>query len=400
MKTLIITIIIFSTTFSFAQKNKISPQMIQIGWSFISPIVLQKVNDPLTKEILSKAIPKIIKEDIKGAIFEIADATYRVKNVKILNKLFLAEQEALVTNALKAIKNKDYATAVNDIATLVTISDKYIKSGILDKPDSKLNETTDNLKTTLVKSEEVNGKVVIEKNSNYYFFVPNGFVKEIESKDTSINKFNLNLSSGNVFEIGIIKCETDDENWSIDYLEKNTESRDAWTSLVSQVFLKEKFGEGIPSPASFINTPNFKAYKLPYLVSAEASMTTSYLTFHNSCLYMIYFKSSQGEFPNNFKAFEEIISMFYFGESISFCQLKKIGKVKVINKSTYPYDLYNNGMLVETIKGKSEYNLNVPIGITNLKAIQKTGFMLYPTENKRSVTIKSPCQNETVEIGF
>ena len=374
--------------------------MIQIGWSFISPIVLQKVNDPLTKEILSKAIPKIIKEDVKGAILEIADATYRVKNVKILNKLFLAEQETLVTNALKAIKTKDYATAVNDIATLVTISDKYLKSGILDKPDSKLNETTENLKTTLVRSEEVNGKVIIEKNSNYYFFVPNGFVSEIESKDTSINKFNLKLPNGNGFEIGIIKYETDDENWSIDYLEKNAEFRDVWTSLISKEVLKEKFGEGTPSPASFINTPNFKAYKLPYLVSSEASMTTTYLTFHNSCLYMIYFKSSQGEFPNNFKTFEEIISMFYFGESFSFCELKKIGKVKVVNKSTNPYDLYKNGVLVETIKGKSEYDLNVPIGTTNLKAIQKTGFMMYPTENKRPVSIKSPCQSTIVEIGF
>ena len=92
--------------------------------------------------------------------------------------------------------------------------------------------------------------------------------------------------------------------------------------------------------------------------------------------------------------------MFFFGESIPFCQVKRIGKVNIINKSINPYDLYKNGQLITTIKGKSEFNLNVELGQSNLKAIQKSGFMMYPTENKRTVNIKSPCQNTTIEIGF
>ena len=374
--------------------------MIEMGWSFISPFVLQKVEDPLTREIISKSRPKIIREDIKGAVFEIADATYRIKNVKVLNKAFLTDQEVHLTKAINAIKTKDYATAVNEVATVVTISNKYINSGILDKEEAKPNESEKNTKTELVKSEEINGKVIIEKNSNYYFFVPNGTVSELGSKDSTISKFKLNLVNGKSFEIGIIKQQIDDENWSIDYLEKYPSFRDDWTSLVSKTVLKENFGEGISSPASLVNTSHFKAYKLPYLASSDASMTTSLLTFHNANLYLIYFKSSQSEFSSNSKEFTELIDMFFFGESIPFCQVKRIGKVNIINKSINPYDLYKNGQLITTIKGKSEFNLNVELGQSNLKAIQKSGFMMYPTENKRTVNIKSPCQNTTIEIGF
>jgi len=83
-----------------------------------------------------------------------------------------------------------------------------------------------------------------------------------------------------------------------------------------------------------------------------------------------------------------------------FCQNKKLGRVNVINKSTNPYDLYKNGELITTIKGKTEYKIYVEMGLTNLKATQKSGFMMYPTVNDRAVNVKSPCQNETVEIGF
>jgi hypothetical protein len=400
MKTLVTTILLLLTSFSFGQKLKLDPVMIEMGWNFLAPTVLQKVTDPLTKEILTKSIPKIIKEDAKGAIFEMADATYRIKNIRILNKAFLAVQEDGVNKAIKAIKSKDYATAVNQIATIVTISNNYIKSGILDKDDVKPNTNDNNTKTDLVKSEEINGKVVIEKNSNYYFFVPNGSVSEQESKDSTLTKFRLNLKDGSGFDIGIVKQEIDDENWSMDYLEKNPTFRENWTNILVKKVLKDKFGEGIASPSSLVSTANFKAVKLPYLATSDASMTTSLLTFHNSCLYLIYLKSSQSDFSAHYKEFESVINMFFFGEKVPFCKTKKLGRVNVINKSTNPYDLYKNGELITTIKGKTEYNIYVEMGLTNLKATQKSGFMMYPTVNDRTVNVKTPCQNETVEIGF
>jgi hypothetical protein len=400
MKTFVTIILVFLTSISFSQKLKLDPMMIEMGWNFVSPTVLQKVADPLTKEILTKTIPKIIREDAKGAIFEIADATYRIKKIRILNKAFLADQEVRVNKAIRAIKTKDYATAVNQIATIVTISDNYIKSGILDKEDLKPSAPDNSIKTDLVKSEEINGKVFIEKNSNYYFFIPNGTVSEQASKDTTLTKFKLNLKDGSGFEIGIVKEEVEDENWSMDYLEKNPTFRENWTNIMCKKVLKDKFGDGIASPATLINTANFKAIKLPYLVSSDALMTTSFLTFHNSNLYLIYFKSSQNDFSANYKEFESVINMFFFGEQMPFCQSKKLGRVNVINKSTNPYDLYKNGELVATIKGKTESNIYVEMGLTNLKATQKSGFVMYPTVNDREVNIKSPCQNVTVEIGY
>ncbi|MFM7053226.1 MAG: hypothetical protein ACKOX7_00645 [Bacteroidota bacterium] len=201
MKKLIFLALLFCNSFSFAQKAKLDPKLIEMGWSFLSPIVLQKIDDQFTKEVIAKAIPKIIKEDIRGAALEISEATYKFKNIKVLNKAFIKEQEIVITNAVKAIKTKDYAKAVNEIASVVILSDKYIKTGILDKPDASSSEPIVNSKSTLLKTDEINGKFVIENSSSYYFFIPDGYVTEIASADTSVDKFKLNLSGGSGFEI-------------------------------------------------------------------------------------------------------------------------------------------------------------------------------------------------------
>ncbi|MCC6251525.1 MAG: hypothetical protein IT238_03575 [Bacteroidia bacterium] len=400
MKPLSTSIFILMASLVFGQKMTLDPKMLEMGWNFVSPLVINKVEDPLTKEIITKTIPKIIREDVKGAAYEIGDAIYRIKNVKVLNKEYLIQQESSITVALSAIKHKDYAKAVNEMATLVAITDRYIKSGLLDKEEAKPSGIDNNIEANLVKNEEINGKVVIEKNSSYYFFIPNGTVSEIQSKDTTLTKFRFNSNSGRYFEIGIVKQQVDEENWSIDYLEKNPSFRDSWINIISTNVLKDKFGDGIASPASFVSTQNFKAYKLPYIATSDASMTTTFLTFHNANIYLIYFKSSQADFPANYKEFEEITNMFFFGEPLPFCQIKKIGKINIINKSLNPYDLYKNEEFITTINGKSEYKLNVAVGVTYLKATQKSGYMLYPTENKRTVNIKTSCQDATVEIGF
>lgn len=400
MKSLIFTILTIVSTFSFGQKMKLDPKMIEMGWSFVSPFVIKKIEDPLTKEIIAKTIPKIIREDIKGAVYEISDAVFRIKNVKVLNKEFLLIAENKLTVAYKAVRQKDYAKAVNEMAAVVVITDKYIKNGLLDKEVEKPSGIDTNVESRLVKNEEINGKVFIEKNSSYYFFVSNGTVSEQETGDSTLTTFMYNSSAGRKFEMGIVKVEMDDESLSIDNLEKNPPVREQFTSLMSKIVLKEKFGEGIASPASLITTPNFRAYKLPYLASADASMTTSFITFHNSNVFLIYFKSSQSDFTANYKEFEELTNMFFFGESLPFCEIKKMGKIIVVNKSINPYDLFKNGVFVATIQGKSEFKMNEKLGVTYLRAVQKSGHMLYPTENNRTVMIKSPCENGTVEIGF
>ena len=138
MKTKFVFLLLCLHLYTITQALTLDPKIVAMGWSFLSPIALSKIDDPLTKEIVSKAIPKIINDDIKGAVLEISDATYRVKKVKILNKAFLAEQEIYVNNAVKALRNQDYARAINEVATIVTLSDKYLKKGTLDKEDAKI----------------------------------------------------------------------------------------------------------------------------------------------------------------------------------------------------------------------------------------------------------------------
>jgi hypothetical protein len=136
------------------------------------------------------------------------------------------------------------------------------------------------------------------------------------------------------------------------------------------------------------------------LASKEALMTTTLITFHNAQEYAIYFKTSQSDYPENSKIFTELMNMFYFGERLQFCSIKRMGIVNVTNKSLNPYDLYCNGNLITTMKPKSEFKFNVPLGTNEIKAVQKSGFMLYATENLRTVIINGTCESKSIEVGF
>jgi hypothetical protein len=400
MKGIATCLLLLITAICSAQKLKVDPKMLELGWSFLSPIVLEKINDPLTKEIVEKSIPKIIRDDIKGAIVEVSDATLKIKNVKVVNKQYISIRENKVNKAFKAVKNKDYASAVNELSSLVAITNQYIKNGLIDKDVSQPSGIDNNVKADVVKSDEINGKVYIEKNSNYYFFVPNGSVSEISSPDTTLVKFNLKLTDGKSFEIGIARYDIEDENLSIETLEKNPAFRDDWTGVISKTVLKERFGDGIPSAAVLYNASNFRAYKLPYLATTNAAMTTSLLAFHNASLYLIYFKSSQNDFSSNNRQFEDLINMFYFGERMSLCEIKKTSKITVQNKSLNPYEVSLNGNIVGTVEGKKALDITVGIGTALVKAVQKTGYMVYPTINERKVNVSVYCQNEKIDIGF
>ncbi len=82
------------------------------------------------------------------------------------------------------------------------------------------------------------------------------------------------------------------------------------------------------------------------------------------------------------------------------CQKKKQGIINIQNFSSNPYSLYQDGKLLQVIQGKETVTFNVPLGEYSFKAVQNSGYLVYPTENIRTANIVEVCQEKTLKIGF
>lgn len=82
------------------------------------------------------------------------------------------------------------------------------------------------------------------------------------------------------------------------------------------------------------------------------------------------------------------------------CYKKQQGVVKVENHSSNPYDLYMGQKYLGIINGKNTQTFYLNKGYYEFKAVQRSGYMLYPTENIRSAKIENVCQEITLKVGF
>ncbi len=82
------------------------------------------------------------------------------------------------------------------------------------------------------------------------------------------------------------------------------------------------------------------------------------------------------------------------------CEKKQLGKITIQNLSTNPYDLYGGNKYLGIIDGGKMLTYYVGNGQYSFKAIQRSGFVMYPTENVRNTTITQVCQEETLKIGY
>ncbi|NLL28379.1 MAG: hypothetical protein GX259_06255 [Bacteroidales bacterium] len=81
------------------------------------------------------------------------------------------------------------------------------------------------------------------------------------------------------------------------------------------------------------------------------------------------------------------------------CQKNNQGVLTIVNKSSNPYLIYQNGNYIGEIAGKGVVNLYVNLGTTKFKAEQKSGYLLYATINNRTVEFNEACQELTITVG-
>lgn len=156
--------------------------------------------------------------------------------------------------------------------------------------------------------------------------------------------------------------------------------------------------------------PNLKFHKLKldsFLVLLEKSYNTCSDIFSNTLSNNITYEYELKEALFNAK---EIISRLdsmiknasleAYDEITPTCQKENTGTVTIINESINAYDLYCGDKLIKVIPGRTKYTFKVHPGIYNYNAIQRSGYLLFATQNKRTVVISKPCEDFTTDIGF
>ncbi|WP_121314431.1 hypothetical protein [Flavobacterium sp. 102] len=82
------------------------------------------------------------------------------------------------------------------------------------------------------------------------------------------------------------------------------------------------------------------------------------------------------------------------------CEKRQQGKIVIQNLSSNPYDLFQGTKFIQSMPGKSTATFYVNNGNYQFKAVQKSGYALYPTENIRNAQISGVCQEVVLKVGF
>jgi hypothetical protein len=400
-------------------KLELNPEMLKMGWQFASPLIIKQIPDPLAKEMLLRAMPKIIDKDVKGASYEIANAVSTVKKVKVLNKLFLAEIEKSVNLGIKAIQKKDYASVANNLLGLATLTDYYLKTGKLEQENAQVIANNEIKKESIVKNEVVNSKLHMDKNNNYLFFLTNGTISE--TSDTSFTEasvagedFKINLEDSKAYHLAIITAT--DENFKqvdIDAFKTENTKREEFKGLIS-ILMEQALGSGKIIKSEYADNYNVKGLKYTYTFTskkdASPEIANAIVTFNNNKMYIILFSTVMENFPTAKKAFDEMMSFFYIigademaasGSNLKPCEKNKTGFLVVTNTSNNPYDIYVNEKFKIRVAGKGKTEpFEIPEN-NNLKLYtrQVDGYMLYPTEKTSFIQVES-CKNYTWTVPF
>jgi hypothetical protein len=402
---------------SFAQNNQTTIQLISLGWSLVSPLIVNKIKDPLTKEIIIKSIPKLIVEDVKGAVFEVSDAIYRIKNVKVCNKEFLAHLEKNINAGIKDIKQKDYASAVNEVIGAISCTDTYIRTGILDKPDSKSQEIVSAEKSDIISATDVNSKLHLGKNNSYLFFVPDGIFTDntksnAEQASTSeLLDYEVALNDGKKYNLHLeVAFDEGLKDIGVENFQSNKEANDKFKTTISGI-LSENLGTGQIIKSEVANY-QFKALKYTYQYldnnTSVSSMANVLIAFHNSSMYLISFCTALNDFPITKKSFEDFMDNFYIigvdeiaTTTISSkpCEANNTGTITVVNNSTNPYDIWVDNTYQIRLAGRTKSKeISIKEGNSHkLYAKQVSGYVLYPTEKTYMLNVVS-CSNYNWQV--
>lgn len=326
-KLLLVLLIAFCSFTTIAQKITISPQILQVAWAFSSSFFIDEIKDPLAREIIDKTVPKLINQDYKGASYEICDAIYRVKKIKVLNKEYLFKLEKDIRTGVNSVQKKDFVAVVNTLLNVTAYTYDYIKTGVL-QAEETITEIYYN-EVPLKADKSVEEKLYISRFNDYVFYLPNSTYEllNLEKNNYSFSNFEdhfeIDLPDSTYFFFGVEKA-TDSiigsSEITVEKLLSYPDGLKIWNDAMPEI-LEDEFGKGSIIDQGNLELQSFSALKYTYAYiytydtgEKEATLTDVYIAFSGSSYYMIYFDSPAADYDYNKSLFSDVMQSFFLLE--------------------------------------------------------------------------------------
>lgn len=151
------------------------------------------------------------------------------------------------------------------------------------------------------------------------------------------------------------------------------------TSL--EITLRDELGNVIPSAIVKLYASESDYRSGTNSLSIKYSNSSGIVTFDNLTSMKYYFSADKDCLSNIFGGNATSSSLVLNQKNNVVCVLGKTGTLKFTNLSSNPYDVYLNGTLtIQNMPGGVVREYTAPIGNYSIRVLQKSGYLLYPTD--------------------
>ena len=327
---------------------EINPKFIKMGWSFVAPIILKEIKDPLAKKVIQVSVPKIIDKDFKTAAYDIAQVVSTERNIKILNKQYLTLVEKDLTDTYKNLKSKDFAGAVNNLITICTYTDRFIKTGKLEiEEDKSIAKSSTDISNQIDKNI-IKDKIFFSEDDSYFFFAGNNKIennKNINSKSLiSRNQFDLRNKDNQPFNVSIDVDSSKISN--INYYRNNEQELSTLTKRFEKYINENGFYNLIRKDFKDYNNFNSINYLFRFQGDTISGMASVNIMFYNSRMFIIKYEATDDSYKNTLSSYDDFLNNLYIDNVNKIEDEKSFTKLRIkqitVNKMPF-VDKNKNG---------------------------------------------------------
>lgn len=168
---------------------------------------------------------------------------------------------------------------------------------------------------------------------------------------------------------------------------KSSDPQPADQPTIITINVKDEVGNPVPyssiklytNQTDFNNDSAITSY--PYTTDANgtysttASAVTYYWRIKNDCQ------------SNLFKANHSAAPLTANHNNVFTAVIGKIANINLTSTSSNPYDIYLDGILTLNMNGGTSKSITVPIGTHTVRVLQKSGYLVSPTDKTSTVTV-------------
>jgi len=168
---------------------------------------------------------------------------------------------------------------------------------------------------------------------------------------------------------------------------KNSISPPPTTSL--EITLKDELGNPVLGGiVKLYGSENDYLNETGQIQGSKTSNSSGVVLFDNLSSIKYYFSANKDCLTNAFGGVATASALTANNKNSTTCILTKSGTLKITKNSSSLYDIYINGVLeIQNMAGGTTTSFKAGVGTYNIRVLQKTGFILIPTDKTYSGTI-------------